>query len=48
MVYLQRFLNAQELFYEQAIREIKAGKKEGHWIWQRLKGNFMQGDLDFN
>ena len=41
MDYLQRFLNAQELFYEQALREIKAGKKEGHWIWfvfPQLKG----------
>jgi len=38
---LQRFLNAQELFYEQALREIKAGKKEEHWIWfvfPQLKG----------
>lgn len=38
---LQRFLDAQRLMYEQALREIKAGKKEDHWIWfifPQLKG----------
>lgn len=37
----KRFLDAQELMYEQAIREIEAGKKEGYWIWfifPQLKG----------
>ena len=41
MTKFDKFLNAQELFYEQALREIKAGKKEGHWIWfvfPQLKG----------
>ncbi len=41
MTTFDKFLNAQELFYEQALREIKAGKKEGHWIWfvfPQLKG----------
>ena len=38
---LQRFLKAQDLFYEQALREIKAGKKVDHWMWfvfPQLKG----------
>lgn len=38
---LKRFLDAQGLMYEQALREIKAGKKEDHWIWfvfPQLKG----------
>ena len=41
MTTFDKFLNAQELFYEQALREIKVGKKEGHWIWfvfPQLKG----------
>ncbi len=31
--YLQRFLGAQESYYEQALEEIKDGSKDGHWIW---------------
>jgi uncharacterized protein (DUF1810 family) len=30
---LNRFLEAQENSYEQALAEIKSGKKTGHWIW---------------
>lgn len=31
---LQRFIDAQEQgIYEQALAEIKAGKKAGHWMW---------------
>lgn len=30
---LQRFLDAQELDYADALAEIRAGRKEGHWIW---------------
>lgn len=30
---LKRFLDAQELMYSQALAELKAGRKEGHWIW---------------
>lgn len=30
---LERFLNAQKTTYEQALAEIKAGKKTSHWIW---------------
>jgi uncharacterized protein (DUF1810 family) len=30
---LQKFLDAQEHTYEQALAEIKAGRKTGHWMW---------------
>lgn len=30
---LARFLTAQEDDYAQALREIRAGAKESHWIW---------------
>lgn len=30
---LERFLKAQEKDYEQALNEIKSGRKIGHWIW---------------
>lgn len=30
---LERFLKAQEKDYEQALNEIKSGRKTGHWIW---------------
>lgn len=30
---LSRFLIAQETNYEQALREIRAGRKVGHWMW---------------
>ncbi len=41
MFYLQRFLNAQDsglveygtASYKTALREIKEGRKRGHWIW---------------
>jgi uncharacterized protein (DUF1810 family) len=29
----QRFLDAQASVYEQARRELKAGRKESHWMW---------------
>ena len=29
----QKFLDAQEYAYEQALAEIKAGRKTGHWMW---------------
>ena len=38
---LHRFLGAQELFYKKALREIRKGKKESHWVWfifPQLKG----------
>ena len=30
---LERFVEAQEITYDLALREIKEGKKRGHWIW---------------
>ena len=38
---LQRFLDAQALMYQQALKEVEGGKKEDHWIWfifPQLKG----------
>jgi len=31
--YLNRFVIAQEGTYDQALKEIKAGRKMGHWMW---------------
>ena len=30
---LNRFLSAQESYYADALREIKQGDKQSHWIW---------------
>ena len=30
---LSRFLKAQEYDYEQALREIRGGRKRSHWMW---------------
>lgn len=30
---LQRFLTAQEGTYEFALRELRVGRKHGHWMW---------------
>ena len=30
---LQRFIDAQDLAYTQALRELKEGRKRSHWIW---------------
>ena len=30
---IEHFLRAQDHILEQAIKEIKSGKKTGHWIW---------------
>ena len=38
---LNRFLVGQQFGYDWALKEIQAGKKEGHWIWYifpQLKG----------
>ena len=38
---VSRFLEAQRWSYEDALREIRAGRKESHWIWfifPQLKG----------
>jgi uncharacterized protein (DUF1810 family) len=31
--HLNRFVVAQESTYDQALKEIKAGRKMGHWMW---------------
>lgn len=30
---LDRFIKAQEMDFELALKEIKSGKKESHWMW---------------
>ena len=38
---LERFVDAQKYSYEQALAEMKAGRKQSHWIWYifpQLKG----------
>ena len=30
---LERFVEAQDMIYDMALREIKEGQKRGHWIW---------------
>lgn len=30
---LQRFVDAQSSVYEQACSELRAGRKQGHWMW---------------
>lgn len=30
---LQRFVDAQEPVYESALRELRLGRKQGHWMW---------------
>ena len=30
---LKRFVDAQEPVYEQVLRELKAGRKQSHWMW---------------
>ena len=30
---LQRFIDAQESVYERALTEIRAGRKQSHWMW---------------
>lgn len=38
---LERFVRAQSQDYDQALREIRAGRKRSHWIWYifpQLKG----------
>src|SRR6218665_853066 len=38
---LQRFIDAQASTYDQALAELKAGKKQSHWMWfifPQLKG----------
>ncbi len=31
--HLQRFVDAQDRSYEQALAELRAGRKQSHWMW---------------
>jgi uncharacterized protein (DUF1810 family) len=31
--YLQRFVDAQDLVFEEVCAELRAGQKQGHWMW---------------
>ena len=38
---LERFTKAQKCYYDTALREVRSGRKESHWIWYifpQLKG----------
>lgn len=54
---LQRFVDAQAQVYEQALAELRAGRKRSHWMWfvfPQIKGlgrsdmaqHYAIGDLD--
>jgi len=34
--HLQRFVDAQRAVFHQALAELRAGRKEGHWMWFML------------
>lgn len=43
---LARFVSAQERDYAQALRELRSGRKQSHWIWYvlpQLRGLGMSG-----
>ena len=47
---LARFLNAQENSYAAALSEIRAGKKQSHWIWYvfpQIKGLGSSSNSEF-
>lgn len=31
--HLQRFVDAQQGSYERALAEVRAGRKQSHWMW---------------
>lgn len=45
---LNRFLEAQETIYNEALTEIKNGKKQGHWMWFIFPQIAGLGFSDFN
>jgi len=45
---LNRFLEAQETTYNEALTEIKKGKKQGHWMWFIFPQIAGLGFSDFN
>ena len=47
---LARFLNAQVNFYATALNELRAGKKQSHWIWYvfpQIKGLGSSSNSEF-
>lgn len=47
---LNKFLNAQDVWYSQALTEVKKGRKESHWMWfifPQLKGLGYSGTNNF-
>ena len=47
---LNRFKKAQEMDYQAALEEVKAGRKTSHWIWYifpQLKGLGFSGMSDY-
>lgn len=47
---LERFVKIQERDYEMALREIKNGRKQNHWIWYifpQVKGLGTSGNANF-
>ena len=47
---LARFLNAQENSYATALNELRAGKKQSHWIWYvfpQIKGLGSSSNSEF-
>jgi uncharacterized protein (DUF1810 family) len=45
---LNRFLEAQETIYNEALTEIKNGEKQGHWMWFIFPQIAGLGFSDFN
>jgi uncharacterized protein (DUF1810 family) len=45
---LNRFLEAQETKYNEALTEIKEGKKQGHWMWYVFPQIAGLGFSDYN
>ena len=43
---LNRFLEAQELTYADAVEELRSGKKRGHWMWYVFPQVRGLGDSD--
>lgn len=47
---LERFVKMQERDYEMALRELKNGRKQNHWIWYifpQVKGLGTSGNANF-
>jgi uncharacterized protein (DUF1810 family) len=47
---LQRFVDAQSDTFDQALRELRAGRKVGHWIWwvlPQLRGLGSSANSDY-